>query len=1385
MKRLALLLPLLALALPALAQDPATNAAAFSSAVPPWPGLGDLDRIRAWGAAVATNDALPTVRGYRERARPAALREELLRAFDAGPDAEAPWAGEARALLSRYATNFTGCAFLTAPTSFCARVAAFAETNGCADPALLWIGSGRWQEKKDGPVPEGAGRLLAALDAAAEGPRATPLGRFLAASARQRFARGEEARAAAKAEALRRGAAWATDFASRPGGAEPALDALEWFFGARSAALAEALETTEGADPWLAGVVRGGAEIDAAWAARGSGWGSTVTREGWKGFSEHLGRAREALVRAWEAHPELPQAPAAMLSVAGGGGGGGGELDLWFGRAVAARIDHVEAWWQYSWFNHPRWGGSVQRVLRIARGADAAGHPGSMLPFCFVQIVDRASVDGGASPRARRAFWEKRGKLHERFVEAGRGVVADPATPGDYRKALAWTLAQDLAAGGDAEGGIALRASAHPGDLFERLQSEVLVPFAVGPGMEAPWGDRGWGDVQLVAQGLADASLFSMPNNRGWGSFYDRTVREGGDDPVLCWGSVVGQRKWGWNDRAREQLSLLEERLAGGGATRFQRMLAAQARQMLDPSPTHAAAFVRAAGRWRASLGADLPAERIDRMLDMLGYGAAAAAAPEAAADPAAPEDPGAEAAGEDGPAAGTAGANAAGAATAAAPPPGTHADFVARVYLPLLEAEILAPLEALDAGAPWRADALAAVRGFLERFAREERRPDPRLLARASSADGRGCEWPFVRALAAWHRLLGQDEDEHARGKAARAMSAAALDLARDPGASPLAAFVLLRQTAAALAEEGAAPDPGLGAALGRTFAALAAARPWRGEEARALWWLARGAFGSDEAAARAEGAVWPESGPAAGAGGAATNAWLRDLALGDARMCRAWAARAEAAAAPAGGPAAAEALARWEGERALARESFARAAAREPAFPEAPRRLLEAALGDKEEMRRRLDETLRREPDCPGARSLFLWGLRPEWGGSHAEMLAFGDECLAALDADPAPDPRETALVWAEARFAVASGLGAGWEEPFRGAAAVEAADRLCAALLAAPGAGVQERKDALWLPVWPLWANNRFDRLAVAADRAVMAEGDDARIAVGFDPSHPMNRHASGMAAGLCGPRHEKVAAALSLWRVAGDPAGARAAFEALRDGAAPANGIELWERSFVEGRLAVLGALLSARTGEPYELVPREGWSGREGFWATWNSSVRLSGGAWRCAYRGTGELRSAEPVLPADCALAATVSADGAAASDPAVPVRLYLLPDMGEWDSAARPALLAAREDGRWTLGWARLRHVDDALSFGRDEIAERFGPRVGVDPGPDGAVRFELRLRGGDAEVLAAGGPLPALALPGAFAAAPHRLGLAGRAFAATSLLARGLIPETKGDLP
>ena len=95
MKRLALLLPLLALALPALAQDPATNAAAFSSAVPPWPGLGDLDRIRAWGAAVATNDALPTVRGYRERARPAALREELLRAFDAGPDAEAPWAAGA------------------------------------------------------------------------------------------------------------------------------------------------------------------------------------------------------------------------------------------------------------------------------------------------------------------------------------------------------------------------------------------------------------------------------------------------------------------------------------------------------------------------------------------------------------------------------------------------------------------------------------------------------------------------------------------------------------------------------------------------------------------------------------------------------------------------------------------------------------------------------------------------------------------------------------------------------------------------------------------------------------------------------------------------------------------------------------------------------------------------------------------------------------------------------------------------------------------------------------------------------------------------------------------------------------------------------------------
>ena len=103
-----------------------------------------------------------------------------------------------------------------------------------------------------------------------------------------------------------------------------------------------------------------------------------------------------------------------------------------------------------------------------------------------------------------------------------------------------------------------------------------------------------------------------------WGRAYDFTVKEGSRDPFLAWMSVVGQHKWHWDDKARAQLAELESSLAAQPpeSEPFRRLLAAHARQLLDPSPDHARALCAAAVRWAESHAAH--PERSEAILRVL-----------------------------------------------------------------------------------------------------------------------------------------------------------------------------------------------------------------------------------------------------------------------------------------------------------------------------------------------------------------------------------------------------------------------------------------------------------------------------------------------------------------------------------------------------------------------------------------------------------------------------------------------------------------------------------------------------------------------------------------------------------------------------------------------
>src|SRR5262249_13901499 len=90
----------------------------------------------------------------------------------------------------------------------------------------------------------------------------------------------------------------------------------DWKGGNAEAFLCDLLAKKEKVDPWLPNVLKGEAEIEAAWEARGSGWAYTVSKDAAKGFHEHLELAREALTAAWKKAPQRPEAAAAMIAVA-------------------------------------------------------------------------------------------------------------------------------------------------------------------------------------------------------------------------------------------------------------------------------------------------------------------------------------------------------------------------------------------------------------------------------------------------------------------------------------------------------------------------------------------------------------------------------------------------------------------------------------------------------------------------------------------------------------------------------------------------------------------------------------------------------------------------------------------------------------------------------------------------------------------------------------------------------------------------------------------------------------------------------------------------------------------------------------------------------------
>jgi hypothetical protein len=136
------------------------------------------------------------------------------------------------------------------------------------------------------------------------------------------------------------------------------------------------------AEPWILAYYTGRWRIDEAWNARGGGYANTVTEKRWQAFAEHLEVATRELTKAWQLHPEFPEAATEMVTVAMAGQADE-SVRVWFDRAIAAQIDWNDAYDKLRWAYRPRWGGSLVWTYHLGLEAARTGRFDTQVPHHF------------------------------------------------------------------------------------------------------------------------------------------------------------------------------------------------------------------------------------------------------------------------------------------------------------------------------------------------------------------------------------------------------------------------------------------------------------------------------------------------------------------------------------------------------------------------------------------------------------------------------------------------------------------------------------------------------------------------------------------------------------------------------------------------------------------------------------------------------------------------------------------------------------------------------------------------------------------------------------------------------------------------------------------
>ncbi|MGD0812066.1 MAG: hypothetical protein ABSA83_00530 [Verrucomicrobiota bacterium] len=131
-------------------------------------------------------------------------------------------------------------------------------------------------------------------------------------------------------------------------------------------------------------LLKGETYAQMAWQARGCGYADTVTKEGWKLFSQRLDAAEEALTNAWQLDTNNACIAAQMITVELGQGRGRDRMELWFKRAMDLDPNNYDACDGKLRYLLPRWYGSVSDTLQFGHECVQNKRWGGHVPLILV-----------------------------------------------------------------------------------------------------------------------------------------------------------------------------------------------------------------------------------------------------------------------------------------------------------------------------------------------------------------------------------------------------------------------------------------------------------------------------------------------------------------------------------------------------------------------------------------------------------------------------------------------------------------------------------------------------------------------------------------------------------------------------------------------------------------------------------------------------------------------------------------------------------------------------------------------------------------------------------------------------------------------------------------